>query len=99
LLQPAGAEKRGYRTAAKWLKDNTDREDIVAVPDTRIGFYAERDGLMYDKDVPEEAKYAVRIVQSQGETATLDRPAQEEYSVGVDKRQKNGKKIVIYRMI
>jgi hypothetical protein len=33
LLRPAGADKQGFRTAATWLKNNTGREDIVAIPD------------------------------------------------------------------
>jgi len=41
---PLRWQKQGYLDAAKWLKENTDPEDIVAIsPRTpRISFYAER---------------------------------------------------------
>jgi len=42
LLRPARLEKRGYLSAATWLRRNTAMEDTIAVPDARIAFYAER---------------------------------------------------------
>lgn len=38
----ADTGKRGYIEAAMWLRDNTVKDDVVAAPDKRIAFYAER---------------------------------------------------------
>jgi hypothetical protein len=96
LLRPAGADKRGFRIAAAWLKNNTDREDIVAVPDKRISFYAEREGLPYSDSIPRGAKYVVRIAKGEGDELSSDRIGQKEYSVEVDTRKKSKKRVVIY---
>ena len=99
LLKPSGADKPGYRAAAKWLRDNTGSKDIIAVPDLRISFYAEREGLKYSTEVPEGVDYLVRIVEG-GEVVTdSDVAGQEKYSVSVDERKKSGKKLLIYRMM
>lgn len=44
LFRPLRVEKKGYRLAAEWLKDNSAEEDVIVVPDKRIGFYAGRSG-------------------------------------------------------
>jgi hypothetical protein len=98
LLRPAGADKRGFRTAAKWLKDNTGREDIVAVADRRITFYAERRWLIYDKNIPQEARYAVKIVKGEDEKLAVGRSVRKELSLWVDQGEKT-KKIVIYKVL
>jgi hypothetical protein len=98
LLRPLGADKRGFRAAAEWLKENTSREDVIAVPDPRISFYAERKGLNYETEVPEGAGYVVKIV-NQAEEANLDGIGPVQYSVWVDKRKKSKKKLLIYRMM
>lgn len=60
LLRPIRIEKQGYRAAAKWLKANTDSAAIVAVPDVRISFYAQRQGLVYDDgNIPPNVVYIV----------------------------------------
>jgi hypothetical protein len=99
LLQPAGADKQGYRVAAEWLNKNTDTGDIIAAADPRISFYAERAGLIYEDDVPEGADYAVRIVRESGEQGYPGGAAQEVYSVSVGRREKSDKKVVIYRIM
>jgi hypothetical protein len=99
LLRPVRIEKQGYRDAAKWLRENTAVMDILAVPDNRVAFYAERKGLIYDRHVPSDAKYAVRIVKSEGEWPEFDGAVERQYSVWVDQRRKRGKKLVIYRVI
>jgi hypothetical protein len=98
LLKPVRIEKQGFREAAKWLKKNTSHEDTVAVPDKRIAFYAERKGLMYDKNIPQGAKYAVKI--EGGEDVSLDfgRSILKEVSFWVDQGEK-AKKIVIYKVL
>ena len=99
LLRPMGVDKWGFREAAIWLKENTDRDDLIAVPDLRISFYAERKGLKYTSEVPEKAQYIVRIIEREGEETPSVKYGQEEFSVKVDKRKKNKKRLLIYRMI
>ena len=99
LLRPMRIDKQGYLDAAKWLKENTKPEDIVAVPDRRISFYAERKGLRYDdKRVSEKVKYVVKIVKDKDEKPEFGRTAQERHSVWMNKREKK-KRIVIYEVL
>ncbi|MHC4426569.1 MAG: glycosyltransferase family 39 protein [Planctomycetota bacterium] len=98
LLRPIGADKRGFRAAAKWLKANTSREDAIAVPDRRISFCAERRGLMYEENVPEEARYVVRIVKGEDEKPDAGESVRKELSLWVDQRKKR-RKIVIYKVL
>ena len=97
LLRHSGADKQGYRAAATWLKENTAAEDLIAVPDSRITFYAERTGLIYDTKPSARAKYTVAIVKNKNEKPDFAGTANQEYSVWVDEHEKN-KKIVIYKM-
>ncbi|MHC4647076.1 MAG: glycosyltransferase family 39 protein [Planctomycetota bacterium] len=99
LLRPMRIEKGGYRTAAKWLSENTAKEAIIAVPDRRLNFYAEREGPVYDEKVPERVDYVVKVLENDKEDAGLGRAAQKEYSGWVDERKKSGKKLAIYRML
>ena len=96
LLSRPGSDKQGYRTAAAWLRENTDREDLIASPDSRITFYAERKGLIYDAEPTTQAEYVVIIVKNENEKPDFAGAAKEEYSVWVDKHKKN-KKLVIYK--
>ena len=98
LLRPGRIKKQGYRDAAMWLRENTAPTDITAVPDRRIAFYAERKGLIYDKVVPEQAKYVVSIAKDGSEEPKFGRTVKEQYSVWADKRKKSGKRLVIYKM-
>jgi hypothetical protein len=97
LLRPVRIEKQGYREAAKWLRENTAGKDIIAVPDKRIAFYAERKRLIYDKKVSKRAKYVVKIVKDEDEKPEFGRTVQERYSVWMNKREKK-KRIVIYEV-
>ena len=99
------SEKRqGYRDAAKWLMANTAPTNIIAVPDMRITFYAERQGLEYDEKITEQGNifeqvnYIVRIVRSGDEKLGIGKDVKEEYSTWVDKREKK-EKLVIYKVI
>ena len=99
LLRPLRIEKQGYRDTAKWLLENTAREDIVAVPDMRIYFYAERDGFKYESEKEaSRARYFVRIVESEDEELSLGSAAQEEHSLWLDKRKKK-RRLVIYKVM
>ncbi|MDD5327116.1 MAG: glycosyltransferase family 39 protein [Phycisphaerae bacterium] len=74
LLSPVRAEKQNYRDAARWLAENTDEKDIIAVPDGRISFYSGRRGIVHnDRAVPKEAQYLVKISEDK-----KDMPAGEE---------------------
>jgi hypothetical protein len=99
LVRPTRIEKQGYREAAKWLRENTTAADIIAVPDARISFYAERETLDYESgNVAEGADYVVSFMENESEEPEYDKAARKEYSVWVDERKKR-KKIVIYRVI
>ena len=99
LFRPVRIEKQGYREAAKWLRENTAAMHIVAVPDSRIAFYAERKGLIYDKEVPKGAKYVIKIVKNENEEPEFGRLAEKKCSVWVDEQRKRGKKLVIYKVM
>jgi len=96
LLTPLHADKRSYREAARWLAKHTDEKDIIAVPDIRISFYAQRKGLDYKSEqIPEQARYAVRISKENDESTIPEQLGKVEYRY-VDK--KNEKiSLVIYR--
>jgi len=99
LFRPIGIDKNGYKKASKWLNENTVEDAIVAVPDKRISFYAERKGLIYDKKVPKQAKYIVEIVKDENERLKFAMAVQEKYSGWVDKRKERGKRLVIYKVM
>jgi hypothetical protein len=98
-ISPLRWEKQGYLDAAKWLRENAAPKDIVAVPDKLIAFYAERKGVVYSEQTPEQANYIVRIVQDDDEKPGFGKETKEEYSTRLAKRGKSEKKVVIYRML
>ena len=98
LLRPMRINKQGYLDAAMWLKENTKPEDIIAAQDRRLYFYAERKGLVYNKTVPKQAKYIVRIEKNEDEKPEFEIEVREKTSVWVDKRKKK-KRIVIYKVL
>jgi len=96
-ITPLRWEKQGYKEAAEWLNKNTAATDIIAVPDKRIVFYAERKGLEYleyNEKISEQANYIVRIVKSEDEKLRFGKDTGEEYSTWVDKRKKSGKLVI-----
>ena len=97
LLRPVRIEKQGYRDVAEWLRGNTAPEDVVAVPDMRVSFYAERKGVPFGKKVLKGAKYVVKFMKDEDDKLHPGRTVKEEYSVWVDKRKKK-KKLVIYKV-
>jgi hypothetical protein len=95
LLTPLYADKDSYVKAIQWLRDNTRPDDVTAVPDTRLTFYAQRPGLVYRGDVdPRRADYIVRILEQDARTAP---PAgwSQEYSVPINDR--HARTLVIYK--
>ena len=99
LVRPLRIEKKGYRDAAKWLKENTAEEDLIAVPDRRIGFYAEREGCEYEIwEVTKRVKYIVKIIEAEDDGLNIPKniQVQEVYSLWLDK-WKYKRKLVIYK--
>jgi len=80
LSKPIGIDKRSYRNAAKWLNENTPEHALVAVPDRRISFYAERNGLVYDGEIPQRGRYVVRIFKGK-EQVPIDKEVPEAKQV------------------
>ncbi|KPJ65839.1 MAG: hypothetical protein AMJ43_09835 [Coxiella sp. DG_40] len=64
LFRPIRIEKKGYRLAAQWLKENSRKGDIIVVPDERISFYAERKGI---RRVGKSARYIVKRLKDEEE--------------------------------
>jgi hypothetical protein len=95
---PLRWEKQGYRDAAEWLAKNTAPEDIIAVSEKRVAFYAERKGLEFGEKIPEQASYVVKIIRNENENLGVAKDTVEEYSTWMNKRRK-GEKIVICRMV
>ena len=62
MISPMNVEKRNYRQVIDWLRENTRPGDIIAAPDARIGFYAERSGPIYKgAPNPQSGDYIVTI--------------------------------------
>jgi 4-amino-4-deoxy-L-arabinose transferase-like glycosyltransferase len=97
LLRPIRAPKKAYREAADWVRANTETYDMIAVPDKRIAFYAERKGLIYDNGkIPQNAVYVVKIFGRKDDPALSPQEAGKVEYKYVD--EKNGKtRAVIYR--
>ena len=99
LVRPLRIEKRGYREVVTWLKENTAEEDLIAVPDHRIGFYAERDiSTSEDKSVSKEIDYIVSLVKDENEEPEVGRAVQKKLSLWVDKRRKKYR-LIIYEVL
>jgi hypothetical protein len=95
LLTPLYVEKESYRKTIQWLRDNTRPEDVTAVPDSRLTFYAQRPGLLYRNEVdPRRADYIVRILDKDAKAAPPSGWSQE-YSVPINDRR--GRTLVIYK--
>ena len=97
LLRPIRAEKQSYRDAARWLAKNTDEQDIIAVPDIRIGFYSGRRGVEYDgQSIPKEAQYVVKVFEDEQNTPSGEEMLQTKEVFSVEGRDKESK-VIIYR--
>jgi hypothetical protein len=97
LFRPTGSDKPGFRAAAEWLKENTSPDDLIASPDNRITFYAERKARIYETTPASNAEYVVTIVKDENQVPDFAGNAQKQYSAWENERRKN-KKIVIYKM-
>jgi hypothetical protein len=97
LLSRPGADKPGYRAASAWLKENTAQDALIASPDSRITFYAERKALIYETAPTGKTAYIVAIIEDENKAPDFVKNAQKEYSVWENEHRKN-KKIVIYKL-
>ena len=96
LLTPIRTKKHSYREAARWLTKHTEEKDIIAVPDTRISFYAQRKGLNWTAgQIPEQARYGVRIFEEDNKPTVPGQLGKVEYRY-VDKKNEKVS-VVIYR--
>ena len=99
LVKPIRVDKSGYRDVAKWLKENTAEEDLIVVPDHRIGFYAERDISAGEiKNISEEIDYIVSLVKDENEELKVDRSVQKKISLWLDRRKKKDR-LIIYKVL
>ena len=91
----ADSGKGGYIEAAKWLKANTAGSDVIAAPDRRIAFYAERKWMPSGEEiVPVGADYVVRTWNGTKSQGSNDRIAPAFTFSG---RKKGQTSIAIYR--
>jgi len=96
LFKPLHADKRNYREAAQWLANHTEQQDVIATPDIRISFYAQRQGLNWTNgQIPTQAQYAVRIFKEKDKPVASEPLEKIEYRY-VDRRNEKVS-IVIYK--
>ncbi|MDD5011076.1 MAG: glycosyltransferase family 39 protein, partial [Phycisphaerae bacterium] len=77
LLRPLRIERKDYRQAAKWIKENTQDNSLLAITglDPRITFYAERIFFKVpQKTMPSNADFAVKM---------YDKDIEPEYRDGI----------------
>jgi hypothetical protein len=99
LVRPIRIDKKGYRDSAKWLKENTVEEDLIAVPDHRIGFYAERDiSTRENEKTSEGIDYIVSLVKDENEEPEVGRTVQKKMSLWLDKRRRKYR-LIIYKVL
>jgi hypothetical protein len=99
LVRPIRIDKQGYRDTAEWLNKNTAPKDVIAVPDSRIAFYAEREGLHYygkiaeQRNILKQVNYIVITVRDDEEKLWLDKNIKEEYSTWINSKR-NSKMVI-----
>ena len=99
LVWPIRIEKQGYLSAAMWLKQNTLSTDVIAAPDRRLFFYAERTGIIWQGgQVSERAGYLVKILKNRNQEPDSGKDMQKMYSCCVDKPNRK-ELVVIYKML
>ncbi len=94
LFTPIRTAKKSFRDIAQWLAAHTDTKDVIAVPDIRISFYAQRKGLICKAgQVPQRAHYIVKEFKD----SEVISPGQSDSIEYEYLDQANSKRIVIYR--
>ncbi len=96
LLKPIGIDGQGYRQVAQWLRENTESHQIVAVPELRISFYAEREGLLYQRyPDPRRADYVI-VLEKESIFDNIPEGWRERYSSRTGR--KRDKRLVVYEI-
>lgn len=68
LLKPLHHNKKAYRQASEWLRQNTTSDDVISVPDKRITFYADRKGRSdKGRNFRSDSRYFVKIAKGGNE--------------------------------
>lgn len=99
LLRPMRIEKQSYREASRWLAENTGKDEVIAVSDLRISFYAERRGMKYNGGpMSGEARFAVEIFRDEEEMRTDEEMLNGEEVFAIESDGKKPK-IVIYKRV
>jgi hypothetical protein len=99
LLRPMRIDKKGYRAAAEWLHNNTSKDELIAVSDLRISFYAERRGVkIVGNKIPPGVRFVVRKSEAYRKEPPPTGKLQQEQSFYLNKWEKKSK-LVIYRVI
>ena len=97
LLKPMGFDKTGYRDVAQWLRHDTDADAVVAVPDERVGLYAERPRRLYREGPdPRGADYVV-VETGQDDSPRVVEGWVERYSAWISERHRG--RLVIYKVV
>lgn len=98
LLRPMRIDKEGYRAAAEWLHNNTPKDELIAVFDLRISFYAERRGVkIVGNKIPPGVNFVVRKSEAEGKEPPPTGKLQQEQSFYLNEWEKKSK-LVIYRV-
>ena len=94
ISTPLRAEKVGLRLAGEWLRQNTESDSVVAEPDQRIHFYAQRQGLPY-KRYPNSRKADYVVEITRGDPRLMLEGWTRVHSV--PRGPKDDRTIIIYR--
>jgi hypothetical protein len=95
LFRPLGAGLDGYRATALWLRNHTAVDDVVAVPDMRISFYADRVGLYYESVAVFRASDSVVLLVDDEGPSHVPAGWTEQYSSPVGARRAG--RLVVYQ--
>ncbi|MBN1508280.1 MAG: glycosyltransferase family 39 protein [Sedimentisphaerales bacterium] len=95
LTKPLDADKGSYVTAIRWLRENTGPDEVTAVLDPRLTFYAQRPGLLYADVVdPRRVDYVVKILDKGAQT---EAPTGWTEELSVPLHDRRARTLVIYR--
>lgn len=98
LARPSESRDRLYRQAATWLSSHTHAEDVIAVPDVRITFYADRRAVMHRGDrIAPGNTYMVKFWRDGDVPDPADEPRQH---LALQRRWSSGRAVLaIYRVL
>lgn len=86
-----------YRHAAQWLAKNTNEEDVIAIPDSRIGFYSDRRSIQYKGEaIPPKVQYVVKVLEDEKDAPSGEEMPNVKEVFSIEKRNRKSK-VIIYR--